>query len=450
MSRALRILAATVAFVALASTATAFFTGYEPSSLSLPVSWIAPEALPAPMPVINTTPIQEELPVLSGDTLSAVLARGGFEPDLHVGLVDAVSNAMDVRKMRAGTSFLITRTALREPQRVEYQIDRDHIMSIDLVASTQSEEAFAAEVAKIPSSQEVAPICATMQGSLFQSIADVGESPELAVRMADVFAWDLDFNTDPQNGDSFCLLVEKKIYENGQAPVYGKILAANYVNMGKAYDAYRFEDEQGKSVYYSGEGKSNQGAFLRSPLSFAARISSRFSLSRLHPVLKIRRPHLGIDYAAPTGTPVQSVSSGVVTFSGYSGGAGNLVKVSHSNGYETMYMHLSKRSVKKGQSIKQGQQIGLVGSTGLSTGPHLDFRIHKNGSYFNFETMNIPRESALQGDRLRQFQKQRNEYLSAMGSHPKMDKGVLAKYEGTRQKQGAGNQNNDSKRKPTT
>lgn len=426
MSRAARALIAIVSFTALASTAAAFFTAYDSTSLDLPSALAGTEELPPIAPEIEETPIIEHLPILRGDTLQQVLRRGELGPDTEAGLVDAIKSSMDVRKLRAGTSFQLTRTALREPRKLEYQMDADRMLSIDLAAGET--EGFASEITEIPSHTEVAPVCATLKSSLFQSIDEAGESPELAIRMAEIFAWDLDFNTDPQNGDSFCLLVEKKVYGNGQAPAYGRIFAANYINMGKLYDAYLFEDSDGKKAYYSGDGKSSQAAFLRSPLRFAARISSRFSHSRLHPVLKIRRPHLGIDYAAPTGTPVQSVSSGTVTFSGYSGGAGNLVKVSHSNGYETYYMHLSRRSVRQGQRIQQGQQIGLVGSTGLSTGPHLDFRIRKNGRYLNFEAMNLPRESSLEGARLKEFRAQRDEFLASLGRHPGMHGAVMAKY----------------------
>ena len=154
-----------------------------------------------------------------------------------------------------------------------------------------------------------------MEGSLFASIEQAGEKPELlAIRMAEIFAWDIDFYTDPRQGDQFCLLVEKKVYVNGQEPTYKRILSAKYVNSGTPFYAYLFPDKDGKDQYYSGDGKSLQSAFLRSPLKFEARVSSRFSHSRFHPVLKIHRPHLGTDYAAPRGSPVQAVASGRISF----------------------------------------------------------------------------------------------------------------------------------------
>lgn len=422
MNRTARALLGILLLTALASTAAAFLTSY-PS---------LPEALGgAPPPTaltaeISDTPIYQELPILSGDTLQAVLRRAELDTSTEAGLIQAVTSAHDVRKLRAGTAFLLTRTALHEPRKLEYQLDADRVLEIEVPTEGDESQPLPARVLEIPSTVETTPVCATLRDSLFQSISEAGESPELAIRMADIFAWDLDFNTDPQNGDEFCLLVEKKSYENGQPSTYGRIFAATYSNMGKLHDAYAFEDGDGKVAYYSGDGKSLQAAFLRSPLKFAARISSRFSHSRLHPVLKIRRPHFGIDYAAPSGTPVQSVASGTVVFSGWQGGAGNLVTIRHSNGFETMYMHLSRRQVKAGQKISQGQQIGLVGSTGLSTGPHLDFRIRKSGRYMNFENMNLPRESAVPAARREAFELARNRFLAMLQQHPQAGGAVLA------------------------
>ncbi|MCW5964482.1 MAG: M23 family metallopeptidase [Bryobacterales bacterium] len=422
MNRTARALIGILLLTALASTATAFLTSYP----SLPGALGGAPPPPALAAEISDTPIYQELPILRGDTLQAVLRRAELETTTEAGLLQAVMSAYDVRKLRAGTSFVLTRTALNEPRKLEYQLDADRVLEIEVPAEGDDAQPLQASVVEIPSTVETTPVCATLRGSLFQSISEVGESPELAIRMADIFAWDLDFNTDPQNGDEFCLLVEKKSYENRQPSTYGRIFAATYSNMGKLHDAYAFEDGEGKVAYYSSDGKSLQAAFLRSPLKFAARISSRFSHSRLHPVLKIRRPHLGIDYAAPTGTPVQSVASGTVVFSGWRGGAGNLVTVRHSNGFETMYMHLSRRQVKAGQKISQGHQIGLVGSTGLSTGPHLDFRIRKSGRYMNFEKMNLPRESSVPAERREAFESARNEFVAMLQQHPQASGAVLA------------------------
>jgi murein DD-endopeptidase MepM/ murein hydrolase activator NlpD len=231
---------------------------------------------------------------------------------------------------------------------------------------------------------------------------DAGEKPELAMRLAAIFGWDLDFYTDPRPGDTFRVVVEKKTLANGTLVDYGRILAAEYNNAGHAYRAILFHGPTGAPAsakatagrpaleYYTPEGKSMKKAFLHSPLKFAAPITSHFSLHRFHPILKQYRAHLGIDYGAPTGTPVQTIGDGRVIFAGRKGGDGNLVKVQHSNGYTTYYMHLSRIAVRPGQRVEQGQRIGLVGMTGLATGPHLDFRIERRGQFLNFERLPLP------------------------------------------------------------
>ncbi|MDZ7638836.1 MAG: peptidoglycan DD-metalloendopeptidase family protein [Bryobacterales bacterium] len=424
MNRPFRVLIALLLFGLVASTATAVL-------MDLPGQLSGRTLLAPQFPVIDDTPIREELPILRGDTLDSVLRRASLDPVTQFGLAQAVITAVDVRKLRAGDAFLLTRTALREPRALEYQIDHDSILHIDIPEPKLETPSFPSTVQTIPSSVATVPICATLESSLFESIDQAGESPELAIRMAELFAWDLDFYTDPQNGDTFCLLVEKRSYENGQQPTYGKIHAATYKNMGKMHDAFLFQDKEGKPVYFSSDGQSTQAAFLRSPLKFAARISSRFSHSRLHPVLKIRRPHLGIDYAAPTGTPVQAIAAGTVTFSGRSGGAGNLIKLRHANGFESYYMHLSRRQVKAGQKIDQGQQIGLVGSTGLSTGPHLDFRIRKHGKYLNFERLDLPRQSSVHPSMMAAFKARRGELLAMLGERSARNGEVVASAQPT-------------------
>jgi murein DD-endopeptidase MepM/ murein hydrolase activator NlpD len=421
MNRTARILVGILLCTALASTATAFLSNYSVAS-AIGVNPLPPP----PAPEISKTPLFEELPILRGDTLDRVLRRARLENQVEHELAKAIKDSFNVRKLRAGSAFLLTRTALHEPRRLEYQIDMDRVLAIDIPERREAGHKLEARVTEIESFVETRPICATLQSSLFKTLSDIGENPELAVRIADIFAWDLDFNTDPQNGDEFCVLVEKKIYANGQTPSYGRIHAATYSNMGKLHDAFAFENTKGELAYYSSDGKSLQAAFLRSPLKFAARISSRFSHSRLHPILKIRRPHLGIDYAAPSGTPVQSVASGTVIFSGWSGGAGNLVTIRHSNGFETLYMHLSRRQVRKGQKVSQGQQIGRVGSTGLSTGPHLDFRIRKSGRYMNFEKMNLPRETAVPAAQRAAFDSVRKDFLARLHQAPDVNGSVLA------------------------
>jgi murein DD-endopeptidase MepM/ murein hydrolase activator NlpD len=217
-------------------------------------------------------------------------------------------------------------------------------------------------------------------------------------------------------GDTFHVLIEKLKYLDGKPAGYGRILAAEYKNDGHPYDAILFHDPAGNPAYYSLDGKSLQKAFLRSPLKFAAPITSRFSLNRFHPILKTYRAHLGIDYGAPTGTPVQSIGSGRVVFAGGKGGDGNMVHIVHSNGYETMYLHLSRILVRAGARIEQGQTIGLVGMTGLATGPHLDFRILQHGQFRNFLALRLPPSDPVAPRDRQEFVSFRDEWMPRLDS----------------------------------
>jgi len=314
------------------------------------------------------------------------LQRMGVEPLAAAGIVGSAQSIYNLRRVRAGNRLAVGRSVVGELREVRYQIDADRMLWV-----VPQGRGFHAEIKSIPSKTEVAGVTGEVNDSLFNAVTDAGESPELAMRLAEIFAWDLDFYTDPRAGDTFRVVVEKKRYLDGRTAAYGPIFAAEYNNSGRRYQAVLFHEPGGKPAFYTSDGKSLQKAFLRSPLKFAAPITSHFSRSRYHPILKVHRPHLGIDYGAPAGTPVQAIGSASVVFAGRKGGAGNLIHLRHANGYETMYMHLSRVLVRPGQRVAQGQRIGLVGMTGLATGPHLDFRIRQNGAYRNFETLPLPR-----------------------------------------------------------
>jgi murein DD-endopeptidase MepM/ murein hydrolase activator NlpD len=296
-----------------------------------------------------------------------------------------VTPVFDLRHVRAGNQVSVGRSVLGELREIRYRIDPDRMLRIAPRGND-----FHAEIKPIPSTTETTGVVGQIHGSLFEGVVASGEKPELAMRLADIFGWDLDFYTDPRSGDTFRLVVEKKKLLNGELASYGRILAAEYDNHGHVYRAVLFHDPSGAAAYYTPDGKSMKKAFLHSPLKFAAPITSHFSAARFHPILKEYRPHLGIDYGAPLGTPVQTIGDGKVIFAGPKGGAGNLIEIQHSNGYDTYYMHLSRILVHTGQRVEQGERIGLVGMTGLATGPHLDFRIERHGEFLNFERLPLP------------------------------------------------------------
>jgi murein DD-endopeptidase MepM/ murein hydrolase activator NlpD len=320
------------------------------------------------------------------ENFTAALQHAGFNTSDASAITSASQRVFNLRQVRAGNAMVVNRSAAGELREINYRIDLDRMLKV----VPAPEGKFSAEVKPVPSKIEVSTVTGQVNDSLFKAVAQAGESPELAMRLAQIFAYDLDFYTDTRKGDTFRMVLEKKKYADGKTAGYGKILAAEYDNKDKKYQALLFHDDMGHPGYYSADGKSLQRTFLHSPLKFSATVTSHFSKSRYHPILKLFRPHMGTDYGAPVGTPVQTIGAGRVEFAGRKGGEGNMVEIAHSDGYETMYLHLSRMFVHVGEHVEIGKTIGLVGSTGLSTGPHLDFRILQRGQYKNFEKLGIP------------------------------------------------------------
>jgi murein DD-endopeptidase MepM/ murein hydrolase activator NlpD len=355
-------------------------------------------------------PTSTRLP--AGGNFAAALQHFGLSSAEAGQATAAAQRAFNLRQLRAGNTLMVGRSVEGELREINYKIDPDRMLHI--VPAT---EGFSAEVKPIPSHVEVNVVSGTLDDSLFNAVEDAGESAEVAMRLAQIFGYDMDFYTDPRKGDAFRIVLEKKKYTNGETAGYGRILAAEYNNGGKKYQALLFHDDQGHPAYYTADGKSLQKAFLRSPLKFAAPVTSHFSKARFHPILKTYRPHLGTDYGAPTGTPVQAIGSGRVEFSGRKGGDGNMVKIAHAQGYETMYLHLSKIFVHVGEHVEIGKTIGLVGMTGLATGPHLDFRISQKGQFLNFEKLGLPPSEPVSRKNWGEFASLRDEWLSVL-EHP--------------------------------
>ncbi len=354
----------------------------------------------------ENTVVPTDQRVRAGENFSAALQKFGLSPEEAAGASAAAQRAFNLRQVRAGNTITVGRSVDGRLREIDYKIDTDRMLKI-----TPDEKGYSAQISDIPSRIEVVAVSGTLEDSLFNAVEDAGESAELAMRLAQIFGYDLDFYTDPRKGDTFRVVMEKRKYANGQTASYGKIFAAEYDNGGKKYQALLFHDPAGQPGYYTADGKSLQKAFLRSPLKFGAAITSHFSKARFHPILKTVRAHMGTDYGAPIGTPVQSIGSGKVVFAGRKSGEGNMVQVSHANGYETMYLHLSKMFVRSGERIEIGKTIGLVGSTGLSTGPHLDFRIIQHGQYKNFERLGLPPSDPVSKKNWPEFAEVREKWL---------------------------------------
>ncbi|HEX9188401.1 MAG TPA: peptidoglycan DD-metalloendopeptidase family protein [Vicinamibacteria bacterium] len=308
------------------------------------------------------------------DTLAAAL-QDVLPPGAVESLVSAARPVHDLARIAVGRPFGVALGPDGLMRAFTYGIDELRTLRV-----VRRGEGLQAEVLVRRPETTLAVVSATIDSSLFAAIERAGEDDQLALDLADVYAWDVDFNTEIRQGDSFRVAVEKLTLD-GTFVRYGRILGAELVRGGRVLRAFRHEGASGAS-YHDADGRPLRKAFLRSPLRFT-RISSRFSRSRLHPVLRVRRAHFGVDYAAPVGTPVSAAADGVVTFSGWLGGYGRTVRIRHANGYETLYGHLSRVAVRTGQRVAQGTLVGAVGATGLATGPHLDYRMARNGQYLD-------------------------------------------------------------------
>jgi len=252
--------------------------------------------------------------------------------------------------------------------------------------------------------------------TLWGTMVNMGEDPALIAKLAEIFEWEIDFLTDVRDGDEFDFVIES-FNENGKPAFYGDIQVARYSLQDSDYYGILYEEPGGDRDYYDLDGKSLRKTLLKSPINYR-RISSKYSLSRMHPILKIRRPHYGVDYVAKKGTPVVAAGDGRVIYRGWKGDYGKTVILKHSNGFQTYYGHLSgyPKKLLKGKKVKQGQLIGYVGSTGLSTGPHLDYRVKKKGKYLDPLKLDPPSVRPVQKKYMADFIKVRDDRLTTMRS----------------------------------
>jgi murein DD-endopeptidase MepM/ murein hydrolase activator NlpD len=336
--------------------------------------------LPAAEPVqafpVTTRPIE----IKPGDTFVRALTRG------HVGAQAAAQlatlfarNGAELRRIRPRDVLEISWNLRFEPIEVRYAPS-----PWVRFAAVRANGTWVITRADTSADVRVEAVRGEVKSSLWEAIDAVGESPQLVLALVNIFEWDFDFTADTRTGDRFRLLVEKR-YAGDTFVNYGRILVAQYVSGGRVISGVGFEAaREGRYAFYDPDGRSLKKSFLKSPLEFT-RITSRFTYARPHPVLGGTLPHLAVDYAAPTGTPVRAVADGTVSHAGRDGGYGLAVQIRHRSGYRTLYAHLSRlgRDVRAGARVNQRQVIGYVGSTGLSTGPHLHYEVIKGGRRVN-------------------------------------------------------------------
>ena len=326
----------------------------------------------------------EEGQVKRGDFFTTLITRLGASQSDAYALTQASRNVFDLKSIKVGNEYKAFYTREEEPRLayLVYEDTRTKFVTFGLHDSLYVQVNERDVYSKIRFGE------ATINTSLWNDVSAAGMQPLLALRLSDIFAWSVDF-FGLRKGDSFEVVYEE-LYVGDRFFDIGTIHSAVFTHAGRDYDAYRFVQDE-IPQYWSEKGENLKKAFLKAPLSFT-RISSGFTYSRRHPVTRVVRPHTGIDYAAPTGTPVMSIGDGVVTQRAYTSGGGNQVKIRHNSTYTTAYLHLSRfaKGLAVGKRVRQGEVIGYVGSTGLSTGPHLDFRVWKNGTPINPLKMESP------------------------------------------------------------
>lgn len=314
-------------------------------------------------------------------------------------------NYFDFKKIKPGMNYTIylENDSLQDARIFIYEIDKISYIKVDFNDSLNI-SLFSKDIKILEKS-----IVGVINASLYQTFSDLNISPILPSKLSEIFAWQIDFYA-LQSGDSITAFYEE-LYVDNKSVGIGNVLFAKFLHKGQPFLAFLFNKDD-KFEYFDENGNSLQKEFLKAPLKFN-RISSRYSNSRFHPILRTYRPHLGIDYASAIGTPVQSVGDGTVVEVATKNGAGKYVKIKHNSVYSSAYLHLSKfgKNVKKGVKIKQGQVIGYVGNSGLSTGPHLDFRFWKNGSLVNYLTQKFPSTKSVSNEDLEDFINIRNNYL---------------------------------------
>jgi murein DD-endopeptidase MepM/ murein hydrolase activator NlpD len=349
-----------------------------------------------------------------GHTLSQLMREDGISPQTINQIAQALKGHFNFRRAKPGQSYRLVMDLSGNVQEFRYFISPTQSVTVARVGGVLS--ASSEEGGLEARSTRIAGV---ITSTLFQSITNLGEDGSLARDFSDIFAWDVDFQRKVRPGDSYQILYERLYRNVGGRETYvrlGRILAARFQNESGDYTAVYFQSKDGGGGYYRPDGSSVEGTFLMAPLRHA-RITSSFSSARRHPILKITRPHRGIDYAASIGTPVWSVADGVVIQRSWTGGNGNLVQIRHENGYVSSYAHLSRYAdgLRVGDRVEQKQVIGYVGQTGLATGPHVCFRVQRDGKYVDPFRLRMPAGVPIAKAQVPVFRASRDALLAQLG-----------------------------------
>jgi murein DD-endopeptidase MepM/ murein hydrolase activator NlpD len=371
------------------------------------------EVIELPPPIPPT--VEEMYPheVKPQSTLFSILRALDVSPQVIGEIVKAAKPVTDLTKIKPGTRFQLIQEISAEPivSEIKFRFSASESLKIKKVNEVWTAEKIIEKV-----ETKVVTFAGVVVSSLWKSAENAKMDPNLISDLAEIFGWQVDFSREVRVKDRWRLSVEQKFIK-GDPVGWGNIIAAEYENAGELHTAVLFHFKDGETGYFAPDGSSLRRMFLKSPIKFG-RISSRFSKSRFHPILQIHRPHLGVDYAAPVGTPIRSVGDGVITFAGWLGGAGKTIKMRHNSTYQTAFKHLSgyARNIRNGVRVRQGEIIGYVGNTGLSTGSHLHFEFYQNGQYVDPLGKKFPSADPVPADMLTQFKTETPTILSSLPS----------------------------------
>ena len=362
---------------------------------------------------LEEPPVYEEIKgeLRNGEGFDDSLKRSQVPGKIRTQLIRTFSGTLDFKDLRPKDRYSIALDEDDELVSCTYESG-----PLNTYRVFKTDEGYAAEKMLIPLEIRTERLAGVIQSSMFEAMVDLGEEAKLIYGFANIFASRIDFNTETQPGDRFSLVFER-YFKDDEFVGYGKILVARYEQRDHSWEGYYYSSENTPPGHFNKKGEELGTSFLRSPIPFG-RVTSRFSYQRKHPILRIVRPHLGVDLAAPIGTPVMAASDGKIVFRGWEGGYGNHVVIKHANSYKTYYGHLSKfrKGQKVGSRVKQKDIIGYVGSTGLSTGPHLDYRISYDGVFKNPFSIKFKPKSILVGEKLESFSKERERLARLMNS----------------------------------
>jgi len=361
-----------------------------PDSLSFPAPGLVlegSEETPG-MPALPAGSIESEIVIGRNQSFYASLSERGVNHTSIMAMVKACKPYRNLRRVRGGDTFRIAMDEQGDIKRLCFDLkDGESFLAFEGLADGR----FKVHQLSHPVERRTCSVSGSVSISLYESLSDVGAPTALASKMNDILGWDVDFRRDVRPGDTFSIIYEE-VRRDSTFVRTGSILAMEYVNRGDAHRGFRYVDDEGRPGYYDETGRNLEKQLMRAPLEYS-RVSSGFSYRRLHPVHKRYMPHLGVDYAAPVGTPVRAGGSGRVVDKAYNRSNGRYIKIQHTNqSYQTYYLHLSRyaRGIENGTRVTQGQIIGYVGASGTATGPHLDYRVKKDGTFVNPRTLKLP------------------------------------------------------------